>query len=100
MLTEPKGGALMSLKERIVAALHLPILVSKPQPRQEEARRFLKSPESKRVSLREFEKRYGIRDVDNDSRMQGYPKSSYYRLEDDTEIKRNKQATDEYLDEG
>lgn len=89
----------MSLKERIVAALHLPILVSKPAPRQDEARRFIRSSEAKRTPLSEFERRFGIHETDNGSKMQGYPKSSYYRPEDEAEVKRNKKATDEYLRE-
>lgn len=97
MLIESKGGATMSFKERVVAALRLPIVVSRQRSCQDEARRFLKSPESKRVPLREFERRYGIDKTDGATKMQGYPKSSYYRPEDDAEIRRNKKATDKYL---
>ena len=87
----------MSFKERIIAALHLPVLIPKEPPHREEARRFLKSEEAKTVPLRKFEERFGIRQTDNGTKMQGYPKSAYYRPEDHRELERHKKATDEYL---
>ena len=88
------------MKRLILWLLRAPAIVGQPSQTNVEAREFVASGRAARMPLDEFEARFGIHEVDFDSKIDGSPKSRFYRPDDPEDRRRDHEKVEAFLAEG
>lgn len=85
------------MKRLALWILRIPALVTGEPSLRSEAREFIKSGEADRIPLRDFEKRFQVTETDYDARIDGFPKSDYYREDDPGQSAKNRKQFEAFL---